>query len=113
MTVAGEHVFHVSSLGLLSHNQNPSAQPLFGQNGVQTPSKSVFNNGKVRIDFENPNPGQRPGQIHVQYGNEKVLYDPVTGTFPDVPNSVNKVLQSKDGQTAIQKALRMLGEVEL
>jgi hypothetical protein len=27
MTVAGEHVFHVSSLGLLSHNNNPCARP--------------------------------------------------------------------------------------
>ena len=27
MTVAGEHVFHVSSLGLLSHNNNPCAIP--------------------------------------------------------------------------------------
>jgi filamentous hemagglutinin len=32
---------------------------------------------------ENPNPGQRPGQIHYQEGKEKYLYDTVAKVFKD------------------------------
>jgi filamentous hemagglutinin len=83
---------------------------MFGQNGVQTPSKTVYNERGVRVDFENPNPGKRPGQIHVQVGDQKFLYDPVAGTPPDAPKSVAKIVESEAVQSAIQRALRMLGE---
>jgi filamentous hemagglutinin len=85
-------------------------RPVFGRTGVQTPSKTVYNKGGVRVDFENPNPGQRPGQIHVQVGDEKILYDPLTGTFPGAAKSLRKILESPEVQGAVQKALRMLGE---
>jgi hypothetical protein len=88
----------------------------FGINGVQTPSKTVFNRNGVRIDFENPNPGQRAGQIHVQVGDEKYFYDPITGLFRTLDGSsparsVLKIIESADAQRAIEKALRMLGEL--
>jgi hypothetical protein len=83
---------------------------VFGRNGVQTASKTVINRNGVRIDIENPNPGQRPGQIHVQVGNGKWLYDPATGTFPGIPNSSRNILNTPAFQKAVEKALEMLGE---
>ncbi len=88
----------------------------FGINGVQTPSHPVFNRSGLRIDFENPNPGQRAGQIHAQIGDEKYFYDPITGLFRSLDGttparSVLRILESGDAQRAIEKALRMLGEL--
>jgi hypothetical protein len=71
----------------------PEKKPgMLGQNGVRTPSTTVWKGkGKERIDVENPNPGQRPGQIHYQ-GNDgsKYLYDPTTKTFPDAPKAIRR-----------------------
>jgi len=41
--------------------------------GTQTSSKTLYNKNGTRIDVENP--GNRPGQIHVQQGNCKYIYD--------------------------------------
>jgi len=58
------------------------------------------------MDVENPNPGQRPGQIHYQDNNgAKYLYNPATDSFPDAPNSVNKLLNDPTFGSAINKAL--------
>ncbi|CAN0628102.1 tRNA nuclease CdiA-2 [Burkholderia multivorans] len=80
---------------------------MLGENGTQTASKRIWKgDGSERIDVENPNPGQRPGQIHYQdnKGN-KYLYDPTTNSFPDAPNSVNKLLNDPSFNAAIQKGL--------
>ena len=68
--------------------------------------------GKERIDVENPNTGQRPGQIHYQNSkNNKYLYDPETNSFPDAPRSVNKMLNDKKFKNVIDKAMtKYLGE---
>jgi len=63
-----------------------------------------------RIDVENPNPGQRPGQIHFQEGDAKFIYDMETGTFTGAPNRVNQLLERPDVQKAIDKGFRYLGE---
>ncbi|MCI0463315.1 MAG: RHS repeat-associated core domain-containing protein [Gemmataceae bacterium] len=89
---------------------DPPEQPVFGARGVQTPSTTVYNKKGVRIDVENPNPGQRPGQIHVQVGDAKYLYDPASRTFPGVPKSLRRILESNEVRKAIDKALRILGE---
>ena len=41
--------------------------------GTQTSSKTLYNKNGTHIDVENP--GHRLGQIHVQQGNSKYLYD--------------------------------------
>lgn len=84
---------------------------MFGSRGPQITSKTVWRgpNG-MRVDIENPNPGQRPGQIHFQQGNAKYLYDPVARTFAGAPRAVNDLLQTSELQDAIQKGLRFLGE---
>lgn len=73
---------------------NIQQSPMLGQHGVQTASKTIWKGtGKERIDVENPNPGQRPGQLHYQdnKGNE-YLYDPSTNSFSGAPKSVNNLL---------------------
>ena len=67
--------------------------------------------GKNRIDVENPNPGNRAGQIHYQdNAGNKWLYDPKTKTFKDAPKSVNKLLNNPKFKNGIDKAMKYLGE---
>lgn len=85
---------------------------MLGQNGTQTASSTVWKgDGQSRIDVENPNPGQRPGQVHYQdnKGN-KYLYDAQKGTFPGAPKSVNSLLNDKKFSKGIKKAFKYLGE---
>ncbi|WP_202907079.1 Hint domain-containing protein, partial [Pseudomonas amygdali] len=94
LTVDVGHTFYVGKLKTWVHNTGPCKLPdlkpnagMLGANGVQTASKTIWKGaGKERIDVENPNPGQRPGQIHYQdnEGN-KYLYDPASKTFPSAP----------------------------
>ena len=53
---------------------------LLGTKGTQRTSKTMWKGkGKERIDVENPNPGQRKGQIHLQDNDDnKYLYDPTS-----------------------------------
>jgi filamentous hemagglutinin len=86
---------------------NDTNDSMLGANGPQIASKTIWKgDGSERIDVENPNPGQRPGQIHYQdnQGN-KYLYDPDTNSFQDAPNSVNKLLNDSSFSAAIQKGL--------
>ncbi|MBN3855055.1 filamentous hemagglutinin N-terminal domain-containing protein [Paraburkholderia sp. Ac-20340] len=86
---------------------NDTNDSMLGENGPQIASKTIWKGGgSERIDVENPNPGQRPGQIHYQdnQGN-KYLYDPSTNSFQDAPNSVNKLLNDPNFSAAIQKGL--------
>lgn len=85
---------------------------MLGKNGVQVPSKTLWSSGNARIDVENPNPGQRPGQIHYQDSSgNKYIYDPNTVSFKDAPNYVNSLLKEQKIQKAIDKGLnKYLGE---
>jgi hypothetical protein len=86
---------------------------ILGENGPQFSSKTIWKgDGQERIDVENPNPGQRPGQIHYQDNSgKKYLYDPGTNSFPDAPNSVNKLLNNPSFRAAIKKGLtKYLGD---
>ncbi|MGH7282822.1 MAG: RHS repeat-associated core domain-containing protein [Polyangiaceae bacterium] len=86
-------------------------KPMFGARGTQVTSKTIWKGpGGARIDVENPNPGQRAGQIHFQQGAAKYLYNPETKTFANAPPSLNSLLESEGVQDAIAKGLRYLGE---
>ncbi|KER00947.1 hypothetical protein MEG1DRAFT_04457 [Photorhabdus temperata subsp. temperata Meg1] len=86
---------------------------MIGANGVQVPSKTIWKGvGKERIDVENPNPGQRAGQLHYQdnQGN-KYYYDSISNTFPDAPKKVNELLKDSSFKNAIDKGMKQyLGE---
>lgn len=86
---------------------------MLGANGVRFDSSTIWKGqGKERIDVENPNPGQRAGQLHYQdnKGN-KYYYDLITQTFPDAPKSVNALLKNPSFKKAIEKGMnKYLGE---
>ncbi|WP_342479904.1 hypothetical protein NST07_18010 [Paenibacillus sp. FSL L8-0340] len=94
------------------------AKKTFGENGTQFESKTTWQNGKTeRIDVENPNPGQRDGQIHYHEANNtkwyldvenKEFYNQKTGE--KAPSKIQKLLKDKDVQKAIDKGLKFLGE---
>ena len=61
-----------------------SNQAMLGHAGPQFTSKTVWRNEKARLDVENPAPGRRPGQIHLQESGangHKWYYDIETGIF--------------------------------
>lgn len=79
---------------------------MLGANGVQVTSKTVWKGKGLRIDVENPNPGQRAGQIHVQdaKGN-KYLFDPDAGSFVGAPRAINDMLKNGDFVKGLNKGL--------
>ncbi|ADO50543.1 hypothetical protein Entcl_4312 [[Enterobacter] lignolyticus SCF1] len=95
---------------------------MLGANGVKVPSKTIWKGeGKERIDVENPNPGQRPGQVHYQDNkNNKYYYNPNSNDFYSfdasknkipAPSSVNKLLEDPKFKQAIDKGMKQyLGE---
>lgn len=94
--------------------QAPSGEML-GESGTQTTSKTLTdrpgNGPYYRIDVENPNPGSRPGQMHLQddSGN-KYYYNFNTGQFEGAPNSfIKKIMSDPQYQRAIRKGASMLG----
>ncbi len=107
------HTYHVGSFGILVHNAN-----YIGANGTQTPSETVWRNGKTeRIDVENPAPGYRNGNIHYHDAknkpyyydiNNKVFFDLKTGAT--APKSVQNLLKDNKFFNGIKKALKYLGE---
>jgi hypothetical protein len=102
-----------SSAGGSEGEPDANKKKIFGENGVQVTSKTLWRGeGQERLDVENPNPGQRPGQIHYQDNDgNKFLYDPASKSFPGAPNSVNELLEDPRFANAIQRALHdYLGE---
>jgi RHS repeat-associated protein len=90
-----------------------NAAPMLGANGTQVTSKTLWNQGSGRIDVENPNPGQRPGQIHYQDGAGKYIYDVGKGEFQGLSATQNRELLSQpEVQQAIQKGLKYLGAAQ-
>ncbi len=79
-------------------------ESMFGSKGTQVTSKTIWKQkgSQSRIDVENPNPGQRPGQIHYQDANgTKYLFDSQKQLFVDkngniAPKSVNSNLNNAD-----------------
>ena len=112
----------INAKGIKDGKGNTQQAPMLGQNGVQTSSKTIWKGvGKERIDVENPNPGQRPGQVHYQDNkNNKYYYDPYNNNFYSfdaaknkvpAPSSVNKLLDDPKFKQAIDKGMKQyLGE---
>ena len=91
--------------------------PNKGGKGTQVTSKTLYKKGGkngFRIDVENP--GNRPGQIHLQQGNMKYYYNVSTQNFrigsstgPLAPNAIQKLLLLPEVIIAIGKGLEILG----
>lgn len=94
----------------------PSAggSSMIGANGTRTTSSTVYQGPKFRIDVENPNPGGRPGQMHIQPNGanqtSKWQYNFQTGRFDGLPRSLQRIVD-RDPRVAraITHGLRILG----
>ena len=80
--------------------------------GTRVSSKTLYNKKGIHIDVENP--GHRPGQIHVQQGNSKYLYDVGKKAFVNkagelAPKPYQKLLEDPKVIKAIAKGLEILG----
>lgn len=109
LTVERVHTYYVGvgDRAVLVHNKDE--QCMVGANGVRVTSKTVwpksraaFDKNGIRIDVENPSPGKRPGQLHLQTKNAKYQWNFETGQFDGLPPSIAKVIASSpDIQRAI------------
>ncbi|MEU0372105.1 putative T7SS-secreted protein [Streptomyces sp. NPDC006283] len=94
--------------------KDPDGPGMIGANGTQITSKTLWNHGPYRIDVENPNPGERPGQLHFQDQSNKgakYQYNFETGNFDGLPRSIEKAVGNNPGFIAgIRKGLAALGE---
>jgi RHS repeat-associated protein len=112
LTVPGnnDHDFYVTSSAtpILVHNCD---DPIPGTGGTQVTSRTLMQNSDFHIDVENPNPGVRAGQLHLQdYSGNKYQYNFETGQFEGLPNSLTKqVARNPAVARAISTGLRYLG----
>lgn len=97
---------------------------MFGANGVQThPDKPLLMQRQwkrytYRIDMENPSPGVRPGNIHVQLGGKGSVHyywrpggDFYTKKGKPLPRKLQDHLDhDAEAQQAVRDGLRFLGE---
>ena len=86
---------------------------MLGSKGTRTASTTVLRGrGRERLDFENPNPGQRAGQVHYQDNDgNKYLYNSSTDSFDGASRGVNDMLDDPGFRRGLEKAMRQyLGE---
>ncbi len=109
LTVADIHTYHVLAGDdpVLVHN----CAGMMGENGTQTVSKTLMKNSNYHIDVENPAPGRRAGQLHLQdYAGNKYQYDVATGRFTGLSGQLARQVASDAAVTrAIATGLRYLG----
>lgn len=80
--------------------------------GTRTTSTTLYDKNGIRIDVENP--GNRLGQIHVQTGGSKYIYDVKTQSFRTpsgelAPKAIQNLLSNPGIIKAIAKGLKYLG----
>ena len=73
-------------------------------------SRTLWESEGYRIDVEDPAPGVRAGQIHLQKGGVKYMYDFENGTSVGILKSVAKLLASDPRVArALAQGFRYLG----
>ncbi len=84
---------------------------MLGEGGTQVTSQTLLQTDEFHIDVENPAPGVRPGQLHLQdYNGNKYLYDFETGQFDGLPRSLQKQIANNPAVArAINQGGRVLG----
>ena len=113
----GEAVKAASSFMDYASTAATPPPPNKGGKGTQVTSKTLYKkHGKngFRIDVENP--GNRPGQIHLQKGAYKYIYNILDQTFrigtssgPLAPQAIQDLLTLPEVIIAIAKGLEILG----
>lgn len=84
---------------------------MVGEGGTQVTSRTLMQTETFRIDVENPAPGARPGQLHLQdVAGNKYLYDFDADEFRGLPRSLaDKLVIDPAAQRAIVIGKRYLG----
>jgi hypothetical protein len=87
---------------------------MLGATGAQTTSITLRQGRGYRVDVENPAPGRRPGQLHLQDSRGgKYLYDFEANEFVGLPRSLAKKIAADPGvDRAINQARRILNVSE-
>jgi RHS repeat-associated protein len=85
---------------------------MIGKDSPRIVSKDVGHGKGWRIDVENPAPGVRPGQMHLQdSGSGKWQYDFGSGKFVDAPKKwLEELMRNPRFTDAIDNGLHYLGE---
>ncbi|MFC1420886.1 polymorphic toxin-type HINT domain-containing protein [Streptacidiphilus cavernicola] len=118
LTVKQIHTYYVlaGATPVLVHNDDGT---MVGANGTQITSSTVWRGPSgMRIDVENPSPGGRPGQMHLQVqvngmkssDAPKYQYNFETGQFDGLPKNLQKDLAKTDFAKGVKKGLSFLGE---
>jgi hypothetical protein len=86
-------------------------EQMIGERGTQVTSRTLLQAETFRIDVENPAPGVRPGQLHLQdAAGHKYLYDFVTDRFTGLPRSLaESVFDDPAAHRAVATGKRYLG----
>ena len=105
----------ITSIGVVSVAIADTGEALasytIGENGVHTPSHTVWEGkgGTERLDFENP--VGRDGQIHYHDAkNNPHMYNFETRQFENPTPRINELMSDERFLKALKKAYRMLGE---
>lgn len=83
-----------------------------GENGTSTTSTTTWkgNEGKERLDVENPNPGKRDDQIHYhEPDNTKHMFDFKNGQFENATKRLGSLLSDSKFVKGFNQALKILG----
>lgn len=101
------HTYYAGTTPVLVHN----SCGMLGEDGTQVTSKTLTpGNRPYRIDVENPAPGVRPGQLHLQTRGGKYLYNFDTGEFEGIPGSLARQIANDPAVAqAIAKGKTYLG----
>jgi uncharacterized protein YukE len=86
--------------------------PMVGEGAAQFTSIEVTRGKGWRMDMENPKPGDRPGQIHVQdYRGNKWQFDFEARRFVGLPRKLEKEIMGNPRMLkTLERALRQMGE---
>jgi len=84
---------------------------MIGKGGTQVTSRTLLQTETFRIDVENPAPGVRPGQLHLQdEAGNKYLYDFEADEFEGLPRAlVEKLADDPAATRAVVTGKRYLG----
>jgi hypothetical protein len=84
---------------------------MIGEGGTQVTSRTLVQTETFRIDVENPAPGRRAGQLHLQdSAGNKYLYDFEADEFEGLPRSLlDKIADDPAANRAIITGKRYLG----
>lgn len=84
---------------------------MIGEGGAQVTSRTLLRAETFRIDVENPAPGARPGQLHLQdAAGAKYLYDFEADGFAGLPRSLAEAIAEDSAvRRAVATGKRYLG----